>query len=120
MPFVQNMEKRIQSASTSLAVSLRECFEVGLKQHNEAVIFRCLRAYAAIDNTKGAHEVFRLFVVSPIMDRVFSREVDAGPSDLLEDDFSEMKKHIESECRFLLDIAMAGNKKPSFKIKNCL
>lgn len=109
LPFVQNMEKRIQSASMSLDAGLRECFEVGLKQRNEGVIFRCLRAYAAIDNTQGAHEVFRLFVVSPIMEQVFSREADAGPSDHLEENFSEINKLIESDCRFLLDITMAAN-----------
>lgn len=110
LPFVQNMEKRIQNASMSLDASLRECFEIGLKQRNEAVIFRCLRAYAAIDNTKGAHSVFQLFVVAPIMEQVFSsKEADAGPSDLLEDDLSEIRKRIESDCKFLLDIAMAAN-----------
>ncbi|MCO5563968.1 hypothetical protein L7F22_017621 [Adiantum nelumboides] len=109
LPFIQSMEKRIQSARMSLDASLRECFEVGLKLHNEAVIFRCLLGYAAIDNTQGAHEVFRLFVVSPIMEKVFSRETDAGPTDYLEDDFNEIKKHIEVDCKFLLDITMAAN-----------
>ncbi|KAH7351785.1 hypothetical protein KP509_19G014200 [Ceratopteris richardii] len=108
LPFIQNMEKRIRSASMSLDISLCKCFEVGLKQRNEAVIFRCLRAYSAIDNSQGAHEVFRLFVVSPFMEQVFSREADSL-TDLLEKDFSEIKKKIETECRFLLDITMAAN-----------
>ena len=103
------MEKRIQNASTSLKSSLWECFEVGLKERNEAIIFRCLRAYAAIDNTKGAHEVFRLFVVAPIMEQVFSAtEADAGPSDFLEEDLNEIRRRIENECKFLLDISMTG------------
>ncbi|KAI5081012.1 hypothetical protein GOP47_0004195 [Adiantum capillus-veneris] len=109
LPFVQNMENRIQSARMSLDASLRESFEVGLRQRNEAVIFRCLRGYAAIDNTQGAHEVFRLFVVSPIMEKVFLKETDAGPSDYLEDDFNEIKRHIEVDCKFLLDITIAAN-----------
>jgi hypothetical protein len=103
------MEKRIQNASSSLNSSLGECFEVGLKERNEAIVFRCLRAYAAINNTKGAHEVFRLFIVAPIMDQVFSAtNADVSPTDLLEEDLNEIRMQIESECRFLLDIAMTG------------
>lgn len=110
LPFILNMEKRIQNASSSLDASLRQCFELGLERRDEAVIFRCLRAYAAIDNTTGAHEVFRVAVVAPTMQGVMSpKDDDAGHSDLLENVLNMIKKLVESDCKFLLDIAMTAN-----------
>ncbi|KAJ6760899.1 CONSERVED OLIGOMERIC GOLGI COMPLEX COMPONENT 2 [Salix purpurea] len=70
LPFIQNMEKRIQSASLLLDASLGHCFVGGLEHRDESVIYNCLRAYAAIDNTSSAEEIFRTTVVAPLVQRI--------------------------------------------------
>ncbi|KAH9314170.1 hypothetical protein KI387_022797 [Taxus chinensis] len=113
LPFIQIMEKRIQSASLSLDKSLRRCFEIGLECHDESVIYNCLRAYAAIDNTKGAEETFRSTIVAPFIQKVIpstpSREVVGGSGDKLEEDYQQIKTFVEKDCKFLLDIAASAN-----------
>jgi hypothetical protein len=69
LPFIQNMQPRIGNADVSLDASLRRCFEGGLERRDDTVIYHCLRAYAAIDNTAGAEEVFRSAIVAPFVQR---------------------------------------------------
>ncbi|GLJ13953.1 hypothetical protein SUGI_0223070 [Cryptomeria japonica] len=112
LPFIQNMDKRIQSASLSLDKSLRRCFEIGLECHDESVIYNCLRAFAAIDNTNGAEETFRSTIVAPYIQKVIPstplKEV-GGSIDILEEDYQQIKKFVEKDCKFLLDIAASAN-----------
>ncbi|KAI3919573.1 hypothetical protein MKX01_018396 [Papaver californicum] len=69
-PFIENMEKRIQSASQLLDASLGHCFVNGLEHRDANVIYNCLRAYGAIDNTTGAEEIFRTTILSPLVQQI--------------------------------------------------
>ena len=106
------MDKRIQSASLLLDTSLGHCFVDGLAHHDENAIYNCLRAYAAIDNTTSAEEIFRSTVVSPAIHKVFPHKVsgmDTGSSDDdLENDYKQMKQYIDKDCKFLLEISATG------------
>ncbi|KAK2978188.1 hypothetical protein RJ640_030361 [Escallonia rubra] len=109
LPFIQNMEKRIQSASSLLDASLGHCFVDGLEHRDESAVYNCLRAYAAIDNTKSAEDIFRSTVVAPLILKVIphsSSGVVGGQSgDELEEDYKEIERYIEKDCRFLLEIS---------------
>jgi hypothetical protein len=106
------MEKRIQSASLLLDASLGHCFVDGLEHRDECVIYNCLRAYAAIDNTSSAEEIFRTTVVAPLVQKIIPHglsEVAVGASgDGLENDYQEIKTCINKDCKFLLEISSAG------------
>lgn len=112
LPFVENMEKRIQNASQLLNASLAHCFMDGLEHRDANAIYNCLRAYAAIDNTANAEEIFRIAVVSPMIRKIISHDqsgVTAGASqDELESDYRLIKESIKEDCKFLLVIASAG------------
>ncbi|KAK3043270.1 hypothetical protein RJ639_002513 [Escallonia herrerae] len=113
LPFIQNMEKRIQSASSLLDASLGHCFVDGLKHRDESAVYNCLRAYAAIDNTKSAEDIFRSTVVAPLILKVIphssSGEVGGQSGDELEEDYKEIKRYIEKDCKFLLEISSTEN-----------
>ncbi|KAF2311467.1 hypothetical protein GH714_024072 [Hevea brasiliensis] len=112
LSFIENMEKRIQSASLLLDASLGHCFVDGLEHRDENAIYDCLRAYAAIDNTKSAEEIFRTTIVAPLICKIFPH----GPSgmvagvsgDGLENDYHQIKQCIQKDCKFLLEISSAG------------
>ncbi|KAF4361635.1 hypothetical protein F8388_007651 [Cannabis sativa] len=78
LPFIENMEKRIQGASLLLDASLGHCFVDGLEHRDANAIFNCLRAYASIDNTKNAEEIFRTTIVAPLIQKI----IPYGPSSL--------------------------------------
>lgn len=113
LPFIENMEKRIQAASLLLDASLGHCFVDGLEHRDENAIYNCLRAYAAIDNTTGAEEVFRTTVVSPLIESVipqsFSHAVTGELGDELEGDYQRIIGCIEKDCKFLLEISSSAN-----------
>lgn len=113
LPFVQNMEKRIQSASLLLDASLGHCFVDGLENRDANAIYNCLRAYAAIDNTGNAEETFRTTVVAPVIQKIFLHGSSGGglgaSGDLLENDYEQIKKCIEKDCKFLLEISSTEN-----------
>uniref|UniRef100_A0A7N0VGM5 Conserved oligomeric Golgi complex subunit 2 n=1 Tax=Kalanchoe fedtschenkoi TaxID=63787 RepID=A0A7N0VGM5_KALFE len=112
LPFIQNMEKRIQSASLLLDGSLGHCLVNGLEHRDEVAIFNCLRAYAAIDNMSHAEEIFRTTVVSPMVQKIISHGfgVVAGANgDELENDYHQLKEGIEKRCKFFLEISSAEN-----------
>lgn len=106
------MEKRIQSASLLLDASLGHCFVDGLEHRDETAIYNCLRAYAAIDNTKNAEEIFRSTVVAPLILKVIPQSssgvVGVSSGDELGDDYRQLKHYIEDECKFLLQISSTG------------
>lgn len=112
LPFIENMEERIQNASLTVYASLGHCFVNGLEHRDATAIFNCLRAYAAIDNTKNAEEIFRATVVAPLVQRIIphgSSAVVAGSSgDGLENDYQLIKECIDKDCKFLLEISSAG------------
>ncbi|KAE8654993.1 Golgi organization, COG2 isoform 2 [Hibiscus syriacus] len=113
LPFVQNIEKRIQSASQLLNASLGHCFVDGLEHRDVTAIYNCLRAYSAIDNNGNAEEIFRTIIVAPLIQNVIPRGssgVVAGASgDELENDYRQIKKHVEKDFKFILEIASAEN-----------
>ncbi|KAF6150046.1 hypothetical protein GIB67_002828 [Kingdonia uniflora] len=113
LPFIENMAKRIQSANLLLDASLGCCFMDGLKHRDANVIYNCLRAYAAIDNTAGAEEIFRTTVVSPLVQQIiphsYSDVVVGASGDGLEDDYKNIMKFVEKDCVFLLDISSTAN-----------
>ncbi|XP_058752104.1 conserved oligomeric Golgi complex subunit 2-like [Vicia villosa] len=113
LPFIENMEKRIQNASLLVDASLGHCFVDGLEHRDATAIYNCLRAYAAIDNTKNAEETFRVTVVAPLIQKIIphgSSAVAAGSSgDGLENDYQQIKECIDRDCKFLLDISSAEN-----------
>lgn len=112
LPFIENMETRIKSASLLLDGSLGHCFVAGLEHRDANAVYNCLRAYAAIDNTAGAEELFRTTVVSPMIQKIIpygSSEVANGASsDELEEDYRQIMKSAEMECKFLLEISSSG------------
>ena len=112
LPFIENMEKRIQNASQIVDASLGHCFADGLEHRDATAIYNCLRAYAAIDNTKNAEELFRTTVVAPLIQKIIPHgpsAVAAGSSgDGLDNDYQQIKECIDKDCKFLLDISSAG------------
>uniref|UniRef100_A0A7C9CF05 Conserved oligomeric Golgi complex subunit 2 n=1 Tax=Opuntia streptacantha TaxID=393608 RepID=A0A7C9CF05_OPUST len=112
LPFIQNIEKRFQSASRLLDASLGHCFVDGLEHRDENVIYNCLRAYAAIDSTGNAEEIFRTTIVAPLIQKVIphgsSGLAGEASGDQLEADFQEIKQCIEKDCTFLLKISSRG------------
>ncbi|KAL2934538.1 Conserved oligomeric Golgi complex subunit 2 [Bienertia sinuspersici] len=113
LPFIQNIEKRFQSASNLLDERLGNCFKDGLKHRDENAIYNCLRAYAAIDNTRNAEEIFRKTIVAPLIEKIIphgsSGFIGVASGDQLEDEFREMKRCIEKDCTFLLRISSRDN-----------
>lgn len=112
LPFIENMEKRIQSASLLLDASLGHCFTDGLEHRDANAIYNCLRAYAAIDNTTSAEEIFRTTIVAPLIQKIIphgASTVVAGSSiDELKNDYQQIKQCVEKDCKFLLEISSAG------------
>ncbi|GKF11092.1 conserved oligomeric Golgi complex subunit 2, partial [Tanacetum coccineum] len=109
LPFIENMEKRIQNASSLLDTSLGHCFVDGLIHKDENAVFNCLRAYAAVDNTRNAEDIFRSIVVAPLVQKVIpysSSGVVSG--DELEEDYKQIKNLIAEDCKFLLQISFTG------------
>lgn len=112
LPFIENMEKRIQNASLILDASLGHCFVDGLEHRDATAIYNCLRAYAAIDNTKNAEEIFRTTIVAPLIQKIIPH----GPSAMaaesftegLDSDYEQIKQCIDKDCKFLLEISSAG------------
>ncbi|KAJ4960395.1 hypothetical protein NE237_020305 [Protea cynaroides] len=113
LPFIENMEKRIQSASSLLDASLGRCFVYALENRDANAIYNCLRAYAAIDNTNGAEEVFRTTIVSPLIRKIIphsSSEALVGTlGNELEKDYRQIMQYIDKECKFLLEISSSAN-----------
>ncbi|KAK1318996.1 hypothetical protein QJS10_CPB04g00286 [Acorus calamus] len=113
LPFIKNVERRIQSASLLLDGSLGHCFEAGLENRDANAIYNCLRAYAAIDNTSGAEEIFRSTIVSPFVQKIIPyislQEVPGSSPDKLVEDYEQIKGCIERDCKFLLDISSSAN-----------
>ncbi|PON72169.1 COG complex component [Trema orientale] len=111
LPFIENMEKRIQSASLLLDASLGHCFVDGLEHRDANAIYNCLRAYASIDNTRNAEEIFRTTIVAPLIQKIIppGSSVVATGSILLENDYLEIMQCIDRDCKFLLEIAFEEN-----------
>lgn len=113
LPFIENMEKRIQSASLLLDASLGHCFVDGLENRDANAIYNCLRAYAAIDNTRNAEEIFRTTVVAPLIEKIIphgtSAVVATASGDDLQSDYQQIKQRIEKDCKFLLEISSTEN-----------
>lgn len=112
LPFIENMEKRIQSATALLDGSLGHCFVNGLEHRDATAIYNCLRAYAAIDNTAAAEEIFRTTIFTPLVQKIIpygqSQVVDGPSSDELEEDYQQIKQCIKHDCKFLLEISSSG------------
>lgn len=112
LPFIENMEKRIQNASLIVDASLGHCFVDGLEHRDGTAIYNCLRAFAAIDNTKNAEEIFRVTVVAPLIQKIIPHgpsSLAAGSSgDALDNDYQLIKECIKKDCKFLLEISSAG------------
>ncbi|KAE8783598.1 conserved oligomeric Golgi complex subunit 2 [Hordeum vulgare] len=113
LPFIENMEKRVQGATKLLDGSLERCFVVGLEHRDAKVIYNCLRAYAAIDNTSSAEELFRTTVVSPLIQKIvpqnYAKAVSGVSSDDLEDDYEQIMQCVEKDCKFILEISSSAN-----------
>ncbi|XP_057416274.1 conserved oligomeric Golgi complex subunit 2 isoform X2 [Lotus japonicus] len=113
LPFIENMEKRIQNASLTVDASLGHCFADGLEHRDATAIYNCLRAYAAIDNTNNAEEIFRINVVAPLIQKIIphgpSAVVAGSFGDGLENDYQLIKECIDKDCKFLLEISSAEN-----------
>ena len=120
LPFVENMEKRIQSANVLLDASLGHSFIDGLNNSDTSVLYNCLRAYAAIDNTKSAEEIFRTTIVAPFIQKVIEHEAYAGTlGDELENDYKQIKHFVSKDCKMLLEISSTGNHLKSLRDHIC-
>lgn len=113
LPFIENMEKRIQNATLLLDDSLRHCFVDSLEHRDANAIYNCLRAYAAIDNTSAAEEHFRTTIVSPLIHKIIPHShgqvVSVGSPDGLQDDYWQIMQCIEKDCKFILEISSSAN-----------
>ncbi|XP_019171329.1 PREDICTED: conserved oligomeric Golgi complex subunit 2 [Ipomoea nil] len=111
MPFIENMEKRIQNASSLLDSSLGHTLVDGLEHRDAHAVYNCLRAYAAIDNTRNAEDIFRSTVVAPLIQKVIPQSlgVSGASGDELEQDYKKIKQYIVADCKFLLDISSTEN-----------
>ncbi|XP_064943702.1 conserved oligomeric Golgi complex subunit 2 isoform X2 [Musa acuminata AAA Group] len=113
LPFIENMEKRIQNATLMLDGSLGNCFVDGLENRDAKAIYNCLRAFAAIDNTSAAEELFRKTIVSPLIQQIIPHDhlqtVGGASSDELEHDYQQIMQCIEKDCKFLLEISSTAN-----------
>eukprot|EP00271_Cylindrocystis_brebissonii_P011692 TRINITY_DN29604_c0_g1_i1.p1 TRINITY_DN29604_c0_g1~~TRINITY_DN29604_c0_g1_i1.p1 ORF type:complete len:817 (-),score=155.92 TRINITY_DN29604_c0_g1_i1:242-2692(-) len=133
LPFVQSIDKRIRAADATLLQQLRLCLERGLERKDRTVLYHCLRAYAALDDTSGAEEVFRESVVAPRVAALLTATPGApagaaptsalggrggaagtaagtaagGDPHLLAPVFEALQRHVEEDCKFLLGIANA-------------
>lgn len=120
LPFIQNMERRIQSACLLLDASLGHCFVDGLEHRDDNAIYNCLRAYAAIDNTSNAEEIFRSTIVAPEVKRIIAHNLSGlsveTSGDELEADYTKIIQFIEENCKFLLEISSRGMTSISFKL----
>ena len=114
------MERRIQNASSLLDTSLGHCFVDGLIHKDANAVYNCLRAYAAVDNTKNAEEIFRSTVVAPLVQKVIpytsSGVVGGSNGDELEEDYKQIKNLIAQDCTFLLEIFIHDMARPFFTI----
>ncbi|CAN8270864.1 unnamed protein product [Cochlearia groenlandica] len=112
LPFIENMEKRIQSAKVLLDASLDRCFIDGLNNSDTNVLYNCLRAYAATDNTNNAEEIFRTTTVAPIIQKVIAHETSSDASgtsgDELDNEYKQIKDFITKDCKMLLEISSTG------------
>ncbi|XP_019708156.1 conserved oligomeric Golgi complex subunit 2 isoform X2 [Elaeis guineensis] len=110
LPFIENMEKRIQNAISLLDDSLGHCFVDSLEHRDANAIYNCLRAYAAIDNTSAAEEHFRTIIVSPLIHKIIphSHSPVVGSSDGLQEDYWQIMQCIEKDCKFILEISASG------------
>lgn len=110
LPFIENMEKRIQNATLLLDESLGHCFVDSLEHRDANAIYNCLRAYAAIDNTSAAEEHFRTTIVSPWIHKIIphSHSPVVGSSDGLQEDYHQIMQCIEKDCKFILEISSSG------------
>ena len=89
------------------------CFVDGLEHRDVNAIYNCLRAYAAVDNYGNAEEIFRTTIVAPLIQNViphgsFGGVVTGASGDELENDYQQIKKQVENDFKFLLEIASAG------------
>ncbi|KAG1363477.1 conserved oligomeric Golgi complex subunit 2 [Cocos nucifera] len=111
LPFIENMEKRIQNATLLLDDSLGHCFVDSLEHRDANAIYNCLRAYAAIDNTSAAEEHFRTTIVSPLIHKIISHSHSpvVGSSDGLQEDYQQIMQCIEKDCKFILEISSSAN-----------
>ncbi|KAJ4752398.1 Conserved oligomeric Golgi complex subunit 2 [Rhynchospora pubera] len=116
LPFIDNMEKRIQAATSLLDNSLEQCFVQGLEHRDNNAIYNCLRAYAAVDNTSAAEALFRKTVVSPLIQDIIaysgsnqSEAVATESSDELEEDYQRIMQCVEKDCKFILELTSSAN-----------
>ncbi|KAJ4752405.1 oligomeric golgi complex subunit-like protein [Rhynchospora pubera] len=116
LPFIENMEKRIQAATSLLDNSLEQCFVQGLEHRDNNAIYNCLRAYAAVDNTTAAEVLFRKTVVSPLIQDIIaysgsnqSEAVATVSSDELEEDYQRIMQCVEKDCKFILELSSSAN-----------
>ncbi|KAJ1685311.1 hypothetical protein LUZ63_016701 [Rhynchospora breviuscula] len=116
LPFIENMEKRIQAATSLLDNSLEQCFVQGLEHRDNNAIYNCLRAYAAVDNTSAAEGLFRKTVVSPLIQDIIaysgsnqSEAVATVSSDELEGDYQRIMQFVEKDCKFILELSSSAN-----------
>ncbi|KAJ4794704.1 Conserved oligomeric Golgi complex subunit 2 [Rhynchospora pubera] len=116
LPFIENMEKRIQAATSLLDNSLEQCFVQGLEHRDNNAIYNCLRAYAAVDNTSAAEALFRKTVVSPLIQDIIaysgsnqSEAVATVSSDELEGDYQRIMQCVEKDCKFILELSSSAN-----------
>ncbi|GLT38027.1 hypothetical protein SLA2020_122990 [Shorea laevis] len=113
LPFIQNMDMKIQIGSLLLDAHLGHCFVAGLENRDANAFYNCLCAYAAIDNLGSDEEFFCNTVVAPLIQKIFphgSFGVVVGASgDELEKDYKRIKIYIEKDCTFLLEISSTEN-----------
>ncbi|CAH9106187.1 unnamed protein product [Cuscuta epithymum] len=111
MPFIENMEKRMQNASSLLDTSLGRTLVDGLEHRDANAVYNCLRAYAATDNTRNAEDIFRSTVVAPLIHKVIPQSLGVSGESVneLEEDYKKIKEYIVADARFLLDISSTEN-----------
>eukprot|EP00899_Mesostigma_viride_P006947 jgi/Mesvir1/16253/Mv08501-RA.2 len=111
LPFVMSMEPRITAIDDQLGKRLQAALRGGISRRDTKVIFHCLRAYATIDDTAGAEEVFRELVVAPFVDAAIPPATSKGglSGDDLASIYRAVTDAVKAECGYLIELTLSAN-----------
>ncbi|EFJ12261.1 hypothetical protein SELMODRAFT_425553 [Selaginella moellendorffii] len=112
LPFIKTIEKRIQNANASLRENLEKCIKTGMERCDKKVLYHCLHAYVAIDDTARAEKAFHITIVAPFVSRIFPGNsfkdlVGGGAMDKLEEDYKQ--ETLDLMCLIFLETPFLKN-----------
>lgn len=79
LPFVQQLEPRMQAARAKLGAMLASGLQASLRAKQTSAMLHCLHAYASAGDTLGAEAVVRSTLAAPAVARVLSEHRKDNP-----------------------------------------